>query len=182
MLQFLKAHFALTMGLMDVLKNSQPARVVALSSIGHNLADLNFDDLDWKKRSYGTGATAYGASKLANILFAKELNKRCKANRALNQITAVSLHPGSIDTELGRHSTISTVFYKLGFLFNKSIEQGAATTIYCCTAKEVESQGGSYYDNCNLGKANGVRDEDIAKLWEVSEQRTSMKWPFEAQQ
>jgi len=173
-----EGHFALTMGLMDILKNSQPARVVVVSSIGHNFADLKFDDLDWKKRSYGTGVSAYGTSKLANILFAKELDKRCKANSALNQITAVSLHPGSIDTELGRHSNISTVFYKLGFLFNKSIEQGAATTIYCCTAKEVESQGGSYYDNCNVANANGVREADITKLWEVSEQLTSMKWPY----
>ena len=84
----------LTLQLLDVMKQSQPARIVCLASSAHQMGSLDFEDLEYKKRGYTVGADAYGASKLANMLFAKVLNEKLKA-AGLN-IKAFSVHPGVI--------------------------------------------------------------------------------------
>ena len=90
-------HVLLTYLLLDRIKESAPSRIVTVSSLGHQFGSLDFDDMMWKK-SYSSGL-AYTRSKLANVMFTRELAKRLSGT----QVTVCSLHPGSIYTELGRH-------------------------------------------------------------------------------
>ncbi|MEO8800827.1 MAG: SDR family NAD(P)-dependent oxidoreductase, partial [Polyangiaceae bacterium] len=116
-------HFILVTGLLDVLASD--ARVVSLSSAGHNLAPkegIDFDNLDGAK-SYSPW-TAYGRSKLANILFAKELARKFEGTSK----TANAVHPGVISTNLARHSKLAAFGYALGGpIALKNVAQGAAT-------------------------------------------------------
>ena len=99
-------HFVLTNLLLKALANGAPARVVNVSSVGHWLfGKMDFKDINYEKRLYDEMG-AYGQSKLANVLFTKELHNKAKDHG----ITAYSLHPGYVLTELGRHNSFSTLF------------------------------------------------------------------------
>jgi len=165
-------HFLLTYLLLDYLKKPGNARVICVSSAGHRMGSMRWDDMNWEKAWIYRKWGAYGNSKLANILFARELNKRMTTFG----IKAFSLHPGVImETELMRHQGILTrpaQFLAPSFL-NKTIPQGAATTVYLATApeEEIADKGGLYFSNCNL-KASGhsnINDVDAKRLWEISE-------------
>eukprot|EP01102_Stenamoeba_stenopodia_P004266 TRINITY_DN14597_c0_g1_i1.p1 TRINITY_DN14597_c0_g1~~TRINITY_DN14597_c0_g1_i1.p1 ORF type:complete len:304 (+),score=66.57 TRINITY_DN14597_c0_g1_i1:72-983(+) len=158
-------HFLLTHLLLDKLKQGAPSRIVNVSSRAHTRGHINFDDLQAEK-SYSP-FTAYCQSKLANVLHANELNRRL----AGTGVTANSLHPGAIPTELGRNNVLANAVYKLGWWFMKTIEQGAATTVYVAASPQLEGVGGKYFDNCNEATPiEEARDEAVAKrLWEVSE-------------
>jgi NAD(P)-dependent dehydrogenase (short-subunit alcohol dehydrogenase family) len=170
-------HFYLYSLLEDKLKAQKfPSRVVVLSSIAHTGGSIDLNNLHFTgKRSYGRWS-AYGQSKLANILFAKEVADRTKGN---SQITAVSLHPGSIQTNLVRHMNVPGFLRPLlvHALINKTIPQGAATTLYACLGKELdkEENRGVYLDDCNISKPNKeARDEKgimRKALWEVTEKQ-----------
>jgi len=166
-------HFLLTNLLWPSLKAAAPnARVVNVASAGHRMQGMHFDDLSGSTWAQGTGGTAklYGQSKTANILFAKELNRKMQAESIG---LSTSLHPGGIRTELQRHAG--------GFLWDiptyiglyKTIPQGAATSVYCCTAPEVaeKNQGGDYFSDSNVAipAAYATSVDDAKKLWEVSE-------------
>lgn len=156
------------------MKQSAPARVIAVSSLAHSFANLNLDDLFFEKTSYGTGWTAYGNSKFANVLFARELNKRLQGTN----VTAYSLHPGAIVTELQRHSTFSNVFMTLFPVINKTIPQGAATTVYiaCAPDSEILPHAGKYFDDCNPKAVSGDKDDAfVAKFFDMSLQLTNSK-------
>jgi len=167
-------HFLLSTLLLPSLKRGAPSRVVSVSSMGHKFGSINFDDINFEKRSYGRWS-AYGQSKLANILFAREFNKRYSAEG----IKAYSLHPGAINTELQRHmpSFVNAVFSVISPLFSKTIPQGAATTMLVATAPEVEDKGGLYFVDCNVNNTthNEVNDAVALKLWELSEKSVSLK-------
>ena len=90
-------HVLLTYLILDRIKESTPSRIINVASFGHQYGSLDFDDMLWKKR-YSSGL-AYTRSKLANIMFTRELAKRLSGS----DITVCSLHPGAIYTELGRH-------------------------------------------------------------------------------
>jgi len=122
--------------------------------------------LIWKKKNYNPWS-AYGNSKLGNILHALELSKRLKGTN----ITTFSLHPGAIPTELGRSNILAKIFYGLGGrLFMKTVNQGAATTLYCAFAPGLERYSGSYFDNCKPGKtsAAGHNSQLAEALWDFS--------------
>ena len=104
-------HFLLTYLLLDRIKEAPSARIVNVSSMGHSFGHLDFDNLN-SERSYSQLVT-YGTSKLANIVFTRALAKRLEGTR----VTANSLHPGSINTELGRHLTGFIVSRKLSFSY-----------------------------------------------------------------
>ncbi len=91
-------HFLLTNLLIPALKNGVTARVVSVSSAGHNVAAVDFDDVNYERREYSK-IDAYGQSKTANVWFANELDKRLKGEG----VRAFSLHPGGIQTDLGRY-------------------------------------------------------------------------------
>lgn len=98
-------HFLLTNLLLDLLKISTPSRVVVVSSLAHTRGEINTSDLN-SERNYEPG-TAYNQSKLANVLFSRELSRRLEGSG----VTVNSLHPGIVDTELMRHMGIFNSFF-----------------------------------------------------------------------
>ncbi|KAK7868685.1 hypothetical protein R5R35_006976 [Gryllus longicercus] len=143
-------HFLLTCLLLPRIRASAPARIVTVSSVVHSTGDIDFENLNWEKGYNPT--LAYGRSKLANVLFAKELGKRLEGSG----VTSYSLHPGVVNTELSRH--FDTAYFKggqwifdnIGKLFLKTPEQGAQTTIYCAVSEEAEKETGLYYSDCRV--------------------------------
>lgn len=162
-------HFILVTGLLDSLTDD--GRVVMLSSAAHRNAPrmgIDFDDLG-AERSYSAW-TAYGQSKIANILFAKELARRFEGTRR----TANAVHPGVIRTNLARHmSPIAIVGFGLvGPLFLKSVGEGAATECFVATHPSLAKVSGEYFADCNVAKCRAdARDPELAKkLWARTEE------------
>lgn len=160
-------HFVLVTGLLDRL--TPKGRVVMLSSAAHQMTPkggIDFDNLGGEK-GYQKW-TAYGRSKLANLLFARELARRLPPGQ-----TANAVHPGVIQTNLGRHMNafMRASFGAISPLFLKSIAQGAATQVWAATHPSLEGVTGAYLLNCNVGKSSALgRDDALARrLWEVSE-------------
>jgi NAD(P)-dependent dehydrogenase (short-subunit alcohol dehydrogenase family) len=185
-------HFLLTNLLMPALKAGAPARIVNLSSAGHKFGDVDFDDPHFDRRPYEKWV-AYGQSKTANVLFSVELSKRL----APHGITANAVHPGGIQTELGRHLTeedrevlMARVAETPGGFTFKPVEAGAATSVWAATAAELEGRGGLYLEDCHVAEeqpapaageagnptlAGGylgyARDpSSAARLWSLSEE------------
>ncbi len=161
-------HFILVTGLLDSL--APDGRVVMLSSSAHQMAPkggIAFDNLDGAK---GYGAwTAYGQSKMANLLFAKELARRLQPGKQ----TAYAVHPGVIKTNLTRSmATISaTVFRTVGGPFMKSVPEGAATQVFCAVNPKATKFNGEFLADSNIAKcrAEGNDPALARKLWERSE-------------
>jgi NAD(P)-dependent dehydrogenase (short-subunit alcohol dehydrogenase family) len=198
-------HFQLAAKLWPALLKANGARVVSVSSWGHHFSPIIFDDIMFEHREYER-FKAYGQSKTANILFALELDKRGEEKN----VRAFSVHPGGIvGTGLDKH--ISREELKNAGVLNengepirdtaknlKTVEQGAATIVWCAVSDQLNNIGGVYCENCDvaviddeeqrpwkLGDSRelnkGVRpyaiDEDnAAHLWEVSEQLTNTKF------
>lgn len=160
-------HFILVTGLIDRLNDA--ARVVILSSSAHEMAPkegIPFDNLDGSK-SYAPW-TAYGTSKLSNLLFARELDRRLEGDRVANAV-----HPGVIRTNLSRHMPAwqSTLFSLAGPVALKSVGEGAATQVWAAANPDTASVHGEYLQDCNVAKSskNGQDMALAAKLWEESE-------------
>jgi WW domain-containing oxidoreductase len=161
-------HFILVTSLLDTL--SDKGRVVMVSSDAHNGAPregIQLDNLSGE-RGYGPW-TAYGQSKLANLLFAKQLAKRLAGTGK----TANSLHPGVIHTNLARsmNPIAQGALAIAAPLVLKSAAEGAATQCYLAVHPNVEGVSGKYFADCNVSKSSARgRDDTLAeKLWEVSE-------------
>ena len=162
-------HFMLVTGLLDQL--SDKGRVVMVSSGAHSAAPregIQFDNLSGDK-GYN-GWKNYGQSKLANLLFARELGRQLAGTGK----TANALHPGVIATNLTRHMNIvaRVTWTALKPLVLKNMGQGAATQVYVATHPSLDDVSGEYFSHCNIAQstANG-RDMAMArKLWEVSEE------------
>lgn len=154
-------HFLLTDLLLDRLKAAAPSRIVVVSSSGHKLSDINKDDL-MSERSYNK-IKAYGQSKLANILFAKELSRRLKNSG----VTVNSCHPGIVQTELGRHmhSWIRLVYRKILKPFYKSIHEGAQTQIRLAVDPELANVTGKYFCDCEEQEPSKAARDDKSALW-----------------
>lgn len=154
-------HFLLTDLLLDRLKAAAPSRIVVVSSSGHKLSDINKDDL-MSERSYNK-IKAYGQSKLANILFAKELSRRLKNSG----VTVNSCHPGIVQTELGRHmhSWIRPVYRKILKPFYKSIHEGAQTQIRLAVDPELANVTGKYFCDCEEQEPSKAARDDKSALW-----------------
>ena len=164
-------YFVLTNVLLKALANGAPAQVVNVSSAAHWLFGKM---VSYEKRSYNKMA-AYGESKLANLLFTKDLDNKAKDHG----ITTYSLHPGYVLTELGRHNWFSTLFNLIvGTLYGRTPVRGAQTTIYCAVEEGLEKYSGGYFSNCTLStaSADGRNDGFAKKLWELSERITDTKF------
>ena len=160
-------HFLLTMLLLDLIKKSEPSRIINVSSSAHAMGSgkINFDDIHWEKNY--SAWPAYFNSKLANVLFTRELSKRLEGSH----VTANSLHPGAVSTDLQRHSFLSsTLVAPLRWYLFKDAEQGSQTTIYCAVAEEMEGVSGKYLADCAIKEpCKGAQDDDAAKkLWDLS--------------
>jgi len=162
------AHFYLTNLLVDKLKASGPARVVVVASNLHTQGVIDFNDLMNDQRVF-FGLKVYANSKLANVLFANEMSRKLEGTG----VTVCSLHPGVIATGLPRDLNVILryIYFFVSAPFSKSIAQGAATSVYCAVAPELEKINGKYYQDCNaLEASETARDTKIAsRLWEVTE-------------
>ncbi|KAI5621551.1 retinol dehydrogenase 13, partial [Silurus asotus] len=165
-------HFLLTVLLLDMLKTSAPSRVVNVSSIAHKGGKIHFNDLNFSKTPYDS-LVSYRQSKLANILFTRELARRTKGSG----VTSYALHPGVIHTELGRyvqmrHPVLSILLLIPSVLLMKSPKQGAQTSIYCAVTEGLENYSGCYFSDCQLKEPALEAKDDLAsvRLWDVSSQ------------
>jgi len=196
-------HFQLTAGLWPALKKANGARVINVSSFGHQIAPFYFDDPNFEHRDYET-LLAYGQSKTANNLFTVELDYRGKQF----SVRAFSLHPGSVNgTDLGRVAPMD-LFKQMGThdadgnlkpevaAKLKTVSQGAATSVWCATSPQLNAIGGVYCENAEVAELDlgnidhyyddpltlrGVKpysvDEEHAKqLWQLSEDMTGVKF------
>lgn len=162
-------YFVLTNQLLDVLKASAPARIVNVSSDAHRRAQgINFEDPEFKQ-GYN-GWTAYGHSKLANVMFTYELARRLEGSR----VTANALHPGFVATGFGRSNNGLMNFgmkliQKLGA---KRPEQGAATSVYLASSPAVEGVSRQYFVDCQAARSSAVSYDEAnqQRLWALSEQ------------
>ena len=197
------SQFQLTARLWPALVQALDARVVNLSSYGHQMAAFNFEDPNFLDRPYET-LLGYGQSKTATNLFSMELDARGQKD----QVRAYAVHPGSINgTELGREASLE-LFHKMGMTDAagnilpelaaklKTIPQGAATSVWCASSPLLKEHGGVYCENCDIaeldngqleksfedpGSTRGVQpyslEPDAAnRLWNWSEQVTGI--PF----
>lgn len=189
------AQFQLTARLWSALTKADGARVVNVSSQGHQFAPFNFDDPNFENREYET-LSGYGQSKTAVNLFSAELGHRAKAHN----VNVFSVHPGSIGgTELGREASLE-LWQKMGFCDAegnilpeiaaslKTIPQGAATTIWCATSPQLNNLSGVYCEDVEIARlvsgnspSGGVASysldqESAQRLWTLSEEMTGIKF------
>ena len=175
-------HFRLTVGLWPALRAAHGARVVALSSRAHLNSPVVFSDIDFAERPYEP-ALAYAQSKTANVLFAVEAQRRW----AVDGITVNAVHPGAIaDSGLSRHYDPGVLeeLRNSGRYSYKTLEQGAACSVFVATAPSVEGRGGRYFENCQQAvvgdptacgidaagiAAHALDPEAAEQLWTVSE-------------
>ncbi len=172
-------HFLFATLLLPALKASSSARVVALTSGAHKMATVDFTDPNWERREYDKW-NAYGAAKTANALFARGLNDRH------DDITANAVHPGVIMTDLARHLVEADYeFMSMEGMTLKSIEQGAATSVWAATSPELEGRGGLYLEDAHIGQEVDPEEKLLGyfphaldkasadQLWALSEQLTA---------
>jgi len=192
-------HFQLTVRLWPALRQANGARVVAVSAWAHSRAPIVFEDPNFEHRDY-IPWMAYGQSKTANILFARALDEQARTH----SVRAFSLHPGSIvDTGLSKYLE-PAVLRAAGLVDEngmpildpakglKTVEQGAATSVWCATSPQLDGMGGVYCQDCDiaplvseemaanqfgsipLGVMPHAVDRHAAdRLWRLSEQLTS---------
>ncbi|XP_072896251.1 retinol dehydrogenase 12 [Hemitrygon akajei] len=165
-------HFLLTFLLLDHLKKSSPARIINLSSLAHGFGRINFKDLH-SENSYD-GGLAYCQSKLANILFTRELAKRLKDTK----VTVNSVHPGCVRSEITRHSSTLALVWKILTFLIKTPKEDAQTSIYCAVTEELDEVSGKYFSDCHLASVapQGKNDETAKKLWDVSCKLLGIQW------
>lgn len=174
-------HFELTRSLLPALVAADGARIVNLSSDGHRMADVEFDDPNWEQRDYDKFA-AYGASKTANILHAVELDRRLRDSG----VRAFAVHPGIVATSLARHMCKED-FARLGKVASAerdpdarridvtrdftTPEFGAATQVWAAVTDDLEGLGGLYLSGCQIGAAASyaVDESRALALWGLSE-------------
>jgi len=155
---------------------------VNLSSAGHRFGAFDFEDPHFERRPYDKWQ-AYGQSKTANVLFTLELDRRL----ATRGVRALAVHPGVIMTELARHldaDDIATLQSRApaGGLRFKSVEAGAATSVWAATSPDLEDRGALYLEDCQIGEPAGddpseggyapwaLDPEAAARLWKLSEE------------
>jgi NAD(P)-dependent dehydrogenase (short-subunit alcohol dehydrogenase family) len=169
------APFLLTTLLIDALKASSPSRIITTSSIAHRGARIDFDDIEFKKRSYN-GITAYGQSKLANILFTKELARRLGESESGTGVTANCFHPGAVRTDLVRDNPwYYRLIWTLAGSFFLSPEKGADTALFLASSSNVRGITGDYFVKRKQVKPSKAAEdeEDAVRLWKISEMMTS---------
>ncbi|XP_037048277.1 retinol dehydrogenase 12-like [Bradysia coprophila] len=167
-------HFLLTNLLLDTLKASAPSRIVVVASDVHKYGVIRKDDLNSEK-SYNK-YKAYFQSKLANVLFVKELSKRLEGTG----VTVNSLHPGVVQTELMRHQSIVGKLMIPFRIFQKNPKSGAQTQLTVALDPDLEKVSGKYFDNCKIKEeGSAAKDDEMAKwLWNISVEWTKSDQRF----
>ncbi|CAF3799360.1 unnamed protein product [Adineta steineri] len=175
-------HFLLTNLLLDLMKNAPSARVINVSSTSHAFLNItmNWDDINFTKPYWRLNA--YSHSKLANILFTKELSRKLQNTN----ITANSLHPGCVQTEIARNilgghyqiilNTFMLLLTPISYYLTKTPEQGAQTSIYLASDRRLNHVTGKYFKDCKeCSSSKTSLDQQAAKrLWKLSEEMTHL--------
>lgn len=168
-------YFLTTLSLWDVISASGPARVVNVSSDAHRGAKINFDDLQCEHRYQGF--KAYGMSKLANILFTYELDRRLHGAN----VTVNALHPGFVASNFGQNNGGVVGFFMKRIVpwFGRSVEEGAATSVYLASSSNVEGVSGKYFTDCKAVESSpeSYNQETARRLWQISEELTQTNIP-----
>ena len=181
-------HFLMTNLIAPALADG--GRVVCLSSAGHNLSPVVFDDIQFARRDYDRWLS-YGQTKTANALFAVGLNQRLSGRR----IEVFSVHPGAILTDLARHLTEADIKMfedrlAAGTMTMKPVESGAATQVFAATAPEIAGKGGSYLADCRIAEVTEAGDEATTvkpyavdpaladRLWTISEDLVGQRFAY----
>ncbi|WP_219837040.1 oxidoreductase [Paenibacillus sp. R14(2021)] len=187
-------HFQLTARLWPALKKAEGARIISVSSRGHQLGGFDFEDPNFNTRDYERWA-AYAQSKTANALFAVAMDKRGEAHG----VRTFSVHPGTIitnlsrymtDDELGAISTLNEQGERVLSEYNdefKTIEEGAATFVWSAVHPQLDGKGGVYCENGDIAIITStpftpgvyewaVNAEDAERLWTLSEQLTGVRF------
>lgn len=164
------APFLLTGLLLERLKESAPARVITTASDAHRGARLPFDDLNAERSWGGRGFRRYGETKLANILFTKELATRLEGT----DVTANCFHPGVVATGFNRNNgPLMRAAMTVVKPFSRSPEKGAETLVWLADSDEVPGSGGYFVDMKLATPTREARDLEAARrLWEISERQT----------
>jgi NAD(P)-dependent dehydrogenase (short-subunit alcohol dehydrogenase family) len=176
-------HFLFTNLVLPAVLADPPARIVNLTSAGHQSSDIVWNDVDYEHRPYDKWE-AYGQAKTANILFTVELERRL----APQGVHAYAVHPGMIVTQLGRHLNRDDI-KSLGERAKargttlpayKTVEQGAATSVWCATAPELADTGGVYCEDCHVSENHApwaLNGDNARRLWTLSEQMVGQEFP-----
>lgn len=184
-------HYALTGLLFDIIKATPNSRIISQSSFAANMGKIDFNDLNHDKKYSRTGA--YGQSKLANLLFIFELDRKLKEN-GITSVKSIAVHPGYTNTGLQQNgpsvngkSFLFRIYSLTDKLFAQHVSMGVLPMLYAATAPDVES--GDYIGPAKLMQTRGhpkrvkatkkaYIKEDAAKLWEISEEKTKVKFNF----
>ena len=182
-------HFALVGRLLPALRRAPAARVVVVSSAGHRMGRIDLADLNWERRRYRPWR-AYGQSKLANLLFTRELDGRLRAHG--DRVLAVAAHPGLASSNLsasfvaGLPAPVAAAYERLGRRLEQSDADGALPSLYAATMPDV--RGGEYFGPdgrfeqrgapTRVGRSRQASDDVTAKrLWSLSERLTGVRYP-----
>jgi NAD(P)-dependent dehydrogenase (short-subunit alcohol dehydrogenase family) len=162
--------------LLDKIIAGKPSRIITTSSVAHRSAKIDFADLQFKDKPY-RGITAYSQSKLANILFTKELARRLEGSD--NGVTANSFHPGAVRTTLvagDSNPWYYKMVWKLGSPFFLSPGKGADTAIYLASEPGAANVSGKYFVKRKQVKNSPSADDMQAakRLWVISEKLTGL--------
>lgn len=163
------AYFLLTLELLPLLEEGSMSRIVNVSSVAHERGSIDFEDLQGE-RAYSMWR-AYQQSKLANVIFTRELARRL----GVRGVTTNALHPGVIASGFGRNGRgFFSRLVALGAPFLSSPERGARTTLHVATAPELAGVTGRYFSDCReKTPSRAARDDDAAlRLWQISEKLT----------
>lgn len=163
------AYFLLTLELLPLLDGASEARVVNVSSMAHERGAIDFEDLQGERR-YGMWK-AYAQSKLANVLFTRELSRRLSGRR----VTVNAVHPGAVASGFGRdHPGFFGKLVAVGAPFLASPERGARTTLHVATDPGLHGVTGRYFSACReKAPSRAARDDSTAlRLWQISEAMT----------
>ncbi|CAL8292965.1 unnamed protein product [Lota lota] len=166
-------HFFLTFLLLDLLKHSAPSRVINVSSAAHTMGRIHFEDLASLKDYHPV--KAYAQSKLANVLFTREMAKRTE----VMGVTVYAVDPGMVNTEVLRH--VGRPLQEMAKRFNcllKNTAEGALTTMYCVVTPGQDLATGGYYCNCKQAECSraGQDDGTALKLWAMSCHLLGIRW------
>ncbi|CAG2112656.1 unnamed protein product, partial [Medioppia subpectinata] len=169
-------HFLLTLSLLPLLRKPIKARVVTLSSIVHRLGEIHFNDINLRTAGVYNSLTGYTQSKLANVLFTRELARRLGYH---STVTAYSLHPGAVATDWDRNSgsrLLAFGLHVIGKPFQLSVERGCQTTLYCALEEALDNESGFYYRlifNCRRVDdmvSTATDDKSAEQLWQLSQE------------
>ncbi len=161
------SHFLLTLKLLPLIKKSADGRVVSMSSNSHRSGKMHWDDLGLQRHYFGL--TAYGQSKLANVLFIYELTRRLGEN---STISTYAIDPGLVNTHMGTKQTsiLTRMVWGIRRHFGTSVAKGAETMIFVASDASLSNQSGLYWEKCRpVSSSKRSYDENSARrLWEIS--------------